>query len=253
MRDMWVLHVSSKLGKQLANPGPVWTMVRPKASLGSTLRPETSLGNGHFIGLGIGMTHSKDWDSPSASRLRDVYTGLCPLRRPSRGPFLQRPLGTGCLASSCGPSPSRAVSAASRGPRPRRPWWASARLRQKLYVSVGLRSCDLAEEKRHLTTSPHVHLLKISFFSCLILFLQTTHKRSPKAALRFRAAHLHLHGPSRHLELRGLRRKSFERPTSTGLRTTHAASWLPPAASRPNNEASTATSTGLRTTWSFAD
>ena len=214
-------------------------MVRPKASLGSTLRPVTSLGNGHFIGLGIGMTHSKDWDSPSASRFRDVYAGLCPLRRPSRGPFLQRPPGTGCLASSCGPSPSRAVSAASRGPRPRRPWWASARLRQKLYVSVGLRSRDLAEEKRHLTTSPHVHLLKISFFSCLILFLQTTHKRSPKAAaLRFRAAHLHFHGPSRteekelraaylhgpshHLELLGLRRKSFARPTSTstGLRAT---------------------------------
>jgi len=34
--------------------------------------------------------------------------------------------GTGCLAPSCGPSPSRAVSAASRGPRPRRPWRASA-------------------------------------------------------------------------------------------------------------------------------
>jgi len=149
MRDMWVLHVSSKLGKQLANPGPVWTMVRPKASLGSTLRPETSLGNGHFIGLGIGMTHSKDWDSPSARRLRDVYAGLCPLCQLSRGSFLQRPPARAASPHRAGHHlrglfPRRRVAHAPAGlggpPRP------SA----KIILSVGLRSRDLHGPSRHM-------------------------------------------------------------------------------------------------------
>lgn len=149
MRDMWVLHVSSKLGKQLANPGPVWTMVRPKASLGSTLRPETSLGNGHFIGLGIGMTHSKDWDSPSVRRLCDVYAGLCPLCQLSRGSFLQRPPARAASPHRAGHHlrglfPRRRVAHAPAGlggpPRP------SA----KIILSVGLRSRDLYGPSRHM-------------------------------------------------------------------------------------------------------